>query len=778
MYEEPQRTGADFGATRKTSPIDRFASTPSAVMERNPGKLNRLDSPEALRLHGNLLSHHIRELERQNPNRREMALDERFYDNDPWSEAEKMLLAKRGQLATNYNVVSTTINWILGTELRGRTDFKIYPRRPDGSKPAERKTSLLKYLGDANNSDWHWSAAFADAQKAGLGWMESGWQDDTDGEPIYDRRESWRNILWDSLAKEPDLMDGRYQFRTKWVDADLAIAQFPDRQSVIETACTGTSDFGGRMDRYGDDAMDEWEDSLGFLGRSTGAADIMSEGRDRVRLIEAWFRKPVMSTLVRGGDFHGELFDEFSEGHRMAIAEGQAELIQRPKMRMHVAIMTTTGLLYLGKSPYRHNRFPFTPIWCYRRGSDGMPYGVIRNLRDLQTHINRAAARAQHILSTNKTVMEKGAVDDLDEFEEEVARPDAIIVVNPGKKLDMAVDRELAPAHLDLMSRMISMVQSQSGVTDESLGRTTNAVSGKAIIARQDQGSLATAIPFDNLRLARKLHGEKMLSLTEQFMSDKKSFRITNERGTPEYITINDGTAENDISKTKSDFIVGEGQWNATQRQAQVQSLMDMIKDVAPGAPEILKITLDLIVEAMDIPNRDEIVKRIRQETGMTDPDADPNAPPTEEELAKAEAMAIQEELAKRGAEAEIASLEAKAAADVSRAAKADADAKKVLATIAGSNIETQIKALEAAMAILAQSSIVPVADIVLKSAGYMPVRTDPLAQQMPPMPAPAPEPVPEPAPVPEQAPMPPAPVDPMQAQVPQPPMTEGMPNG
>jgi len=48
-------------------------------------------------------------------------------------------------------------------------------------------------------------------------------------------------------------------------------------------------------------------------------------------------------------------------------------------------VFTVAGLLWLGPSPYRHNRYPFTPIWGNRRGRDGLPYGLIRGLRDIKS---------------------------------------------------------------------------------------------------------------------------------------------------------------------------------------------------------------------------------------------------------------------------------------------------------------------------------------------------------------------------------------------------------
>jgi transcriptional regulator CtsR len=647
-----------------------------------------------------------------------MARDEDFYDNDPYTHEEKRVLAERGQLATNFNVISTTLNWVIGTQRRARTDYKILPRRKDGSKQAARKTDLMKYLSDVNRSEFAMSTAFEGQVKAGMGWLESGWQDDDEGEPVYDRAESWRNMLLDSMSQEKDISDARYLFRSKWMDMDIAQAYFPSRAHLITTAAASNYDFGGTFDSYGDEAMDSIEqEALVTSARSNPEA--FGSERRRVRMIECWFRRPALTKFMSGGDFAGEIFDEFSNGHTSELDQGRAKLAEKVKMRVYVAIMTTNGLIHLQESPYRHNKLPFTPLWCYRRARDMSPYGMIRGIRDLQTHINKAAAKAQYILSTNKTIMEKGAVDDLDEYTEESARPDAVIVVNPGKKLEMGVDRQLAPAHLDLMSRMIEMVQTQSGVTDESMGRTTNATSGKAILARQEQGALSTAAIYDNLRLASQIHGEKKLSLIEQFFSEEKAFRITNKRGSAEYVTINDGMPENDITLTKADYIVSQSDWNATQRQTQLETMFDVLKQVAPVAPQLILITLDLLFEMMDLPNQEEIVKRIRQVTGMKDPDADPNEPPTPEEEAQQQAKAMETAMQIRGAEAEIAEKEATAAERAARANKVTVEAQKLMSSLAGQNVDTQRAALEVALQLLSAPQLSEVGDAILMAAGY-----------------------------------------------------------
>lgn len=721
MFDKPEdeviSTGMNFGDGKviKASPYERM---PDDNEDLEEAEGHELDSEEMEEMHRQLLGRYENELDRQGENRDDMAIDEDFYDNIQWNQEDTAALKERGQMPLVYNVISSSVNWVIGTEKRGRTDFRILPRRKDGSKPAERKTKLLKYLSDVNRTPFHFSRAFEDCVKVGLGWVEDGVQGDEDGEPIYSRYESWRNILWDSACTEKDLSDARYVYRVKWVDLDIAISLFPDRKEQLKQSAIEYQHYG--IDTQGDYAMDSMEAERESY--SSTRSNQLEFKRERVRMIECWFRKPARVKMMSGGDFAGEIFDSDSPAlaHQSQIDAGRAVVVEKVKMRMHCAIFTPNALMYIAESPYRHNQYPFTPIWCYRRGRDGMPYGMIRGMRDIQQDINKRASKALHILSTNKVIMDEGAVEDIDEFKEEVSRPDAVIVKKTGKELVINAERELAPAHLDLMSRSIAMIQSQSGVTDENLGRSTNATSGKAITARQEQGSMATAGIFDNLRFAKQVQGEKQLSLVEQYFDQEKEFRITNMRGTPEYITINDGMPENDIVLSKADFIISESDWRASVRQAQTEELMALLAQLAPVAPQVAMVMLDLIIEGMDITNREELVKRIRQVTGMRDPDAEEMTPEEQaEEQAKQQAEQAQQELQQRDAMATIAGKEAKAQRDMMASEKDGATIRKIAADTALQGIQAQMQALQASIAALTTPQAVPAADVMLHEAGF-----------------------------------------------------------
>lgn len=699
-------------------------------MEESPTKPRRykrheMDSEAMEAKHSRLIGLYRRELVRQEENRRERAKDFDFYDGIQMSEEMRAHLLGRGQTPLTFNVIANVVNWMLGTERRNRTDYKILPRTEEASKPAERKSQLLKYLSDVNRTPFAISRAFADGVKGGLGWIEDGVQEEEDGEPIYTRYESWRNIIHDSAATELDLSDARYIFRAKWVDVDTAISMFPDRKGEIERAAISSLGLGIGSDltHYGDEAMDSIERDIDLSAHDMDAHG--HQERERVRLIEAWYRVPVEEQFIRGGQFSGELYDSKSNGHITELLMGRATVARKVKMRMHVAIMTETGMLFHAKSPYRHNRFPFTPVWCYRRDRDNMPYGLVRQMRDPQFDVNARAAKALHILNSSKVIMDKGAVDDMEAFEEEVARPDGILVKNPGKDLVLNAERGLEQAHLDLMSRSIQLIQSMTGVTDENMGRTTNATSGKAIIARQDQGSLATAPIFDMLRLARQVSGEKQLSLIEQFMTEGRQFRITNTRGNPEFVQVNGDNPDDDIVSTKADFVITEDDFAATIRQAQVEELMNLMVQLAGTSPELVAATLDLVVETMDVPQREELVKRIRQITGQSDPDEDPNNP-SPETIQRQQAAQAQQQMQQamfdaelRGKQADAAKKEAEAEKIASEQRRILAEVRRIIAATEGESVQTQVKAMEAAARLMEAPHMAASADAVLDAAGF-----------------------------------------------------------
>jgi hypothetical protein len=314
-------------------------------------------------------------------------------------------------------VQAATVDWIIGTEKRTRVDFKVFPREEDDIKTADVKTKTLKYLSDVNKTGFARSLAFADAVKVGVGWLEDGARNDPDEETLYSRYESWRNIIWDSSGVERNGSDWRYLFRWKWIDLDIALTIWPDRADKLKKAAVAANLFGTEDDddfwylgqRY--QARDARGD---VVGRRSFINDTqtVNNRRARVRLIEAWYRMPERCFICRGDEEHnGKPFDKSNQAMTRGVLEGSISLFDAIKMRVRCAIMTESDLIQDDASPYRHNRFPFTPIWCYIRGRDRMPYGTIRRTRDIQEDLNKRASKSLFLLSTRGIIADVDAID-------------------------------------------------------------------------------------------------------------------------------------------------------------------------------------------------------------------------------------------------------------------------------------------------------------------------------------------------------------------------------
>ena len=686
-------------AVRQDTSVDRWLDAQEKKKPAPPP--HPLDTPEKKRLHRRLLEWWHQERESQAENRLQMAIDHDFYDNIQWDEEDERELEERGQRALVYNEVAPTCDWIIGTEKRTRIDFKVLPRTDDDVKTADAKTQVLKWHADVNKAHFARSRAFSDAVKGGIGWLEDGARGDPTDEPLFSRYENWRYIWWDTKGTERDGSDWRYLFRVKWIDLDIAEAMFPERCAVLRRAAVSVNLWGNEEDE------DLWYlgqhyQSRSASGQVTGRRNYLSDTgllfntRPRVKLIEAWYRIPVRQMVMRGDVFNGQVYSPKNQKMKQAVDAGAVSLYDKLEMQVRCAVMTEGDLVQDMKSPYRHNRFPFTPIFCYQRNRDGNVYGAIRRIRDPQEDLNKRASKTLFLLSVNRVTADSDAVEDHDEAREEAARPDMYIIKKPGREFSVENNMQLAEGHLLLMDRDSRMVRQAGGVTDDNLGRATNAISGEAIKARQLQGSVVTAEIFDNLRYAVQCQGELQLSLVEQYLTEQKVIRLTQARGQIQWLKINqpeqDGMGNwryvNDITANQSDFKVDEQDFHQSVRQAMFDSMVDLVGKIAQVSADAGLRILKMALEFSDLPNKTEMASEIASILGIDEPpDLSSMTPEQQAEYAqrqqaKQQQQAIQQQqlqLAMAEQNAKVAKLNAEASKIAADADRIKAEAQQLL---------------------------------------------------------------------------------------------------
>lgn len=663
-------------------------------------RLPKTEADKARERHEQRKGWFLMEASRQALNRTRMSKCEGMYDSEQWDWDDAEELRARGQKPVVYNETKPTIDWLIGTERRTRVDFNVVAEgdTDEDSDDASNKSKLLKFLDDTNRAPFERSWAAEDMFKAGLGWLEVGVRGDKSDVPIYIGAVPWRDILWDSQSTKRDLSDCRYLFRIKVVDEDVAKAIFPDKEIELDR-CVQTGD--------NLSVFSEWLGGIGLISGlddftgTTDPNDFMTarpvdlfNTRRRILLLECWSREPVK---------------------RRATTDGMGDPVE---FKVHVSIMTEHDTLIEGFSPFKHDRFPFIPLWAYRNRRTGLPYSPILPIMGPQEALNQRMSKALFEASSNQLEMETSAVDpevmDVDEIRGEYNAPDGTIVWAPGalqnNKVRKIQNEGKAQQQLLLAERDIQTIRGVSGVTGENRGMETNSISGRAVLAKQDQGSLLTMELFDNLLLARQMEGEMTLSLAEQFIVQPMSIRVAGDAGMVDRVKINepmpDGTFKNDITARRAHFVVGDQAWKQSYAEAAFDSLMEVLAQLSTAAPQVVVNLLDLVFDMHpNLPHKKQIVERMRKVNGQAPPDGK-LTPEQQQAQVQAQARAqMQFELEMAQLRADVATAQAKGE---------DLKSSSIL-----KRLTAVYEAAQAAGVLAAMPATAPVVDSLLASSGY-----------------------------------------------------------
>jgi hypothetical protein len=715
---------------RAPNPVDDSDKTPFVDEQLQASD----PQEETKRRHAVLMECLADERDRQQEERLQAAIDEDFYDHLQYRREDAAALLERGQAPLVYNESRQTIDWTAGTQKRMRKDHKILGREKNDMRGAEVVTQVVKYTDEVNLTQWHRSRAFKQAALSGLGWLEEGVNPSAGEEIIYSGSEDWRNVYRDSRAKRFDLKDARYLFRRKRVDLDYAMALLPKGRDHLRQVAssdmtidendiwylgerlTGASDIDNSLDGL----PGAWRDRRAYIG-----GDQVDQGRrTAVDLIEAWYTVPTAVQVFDSGPLDGQVFNPADPGHQQLQRDRHA-MYDDVKLAMRAMVCTEDQPMWDGRSPFNHDSFLLIPVWGYRRYRDGMTYGLMRGMRDLQEDINKRASKALWLLSSNRIVADKGAVDDVEEARAEAARADGYIEKTPQKEFRFENPQAEVLGNLQMMDRNTQFMRDIGGVTNANLGRGASGQSGISVERQQDQGSLTTSELFDNLLLATKLAGQLRLSHIKQFKTKASIIRIVGDGQPVDWMPINQedpdtGEILNDLAAINCDFIVAEQDYRESYIRAATAEMFELLGQIATFAPQVVMSVLDLAVEGSEVRNKDEWVARIRKLNGQRDPTKEVTPEEAkqqrDQEAQAAEDQQVQRDLVK----AQLAELQKKVEAlDVATMAK---------------KVDAIFASLQAAQVVATTPGVAPVADVIAKESGFQSAPgTDPNVPEVPP---------------------------------------------
>lgn len=609
---------------------------------------------------------------------------------------------------------------IQGYEATIRTDWRVTPNGdPGGQDVADAINFKLNQAERESKADRACSDAFETQIACGIGWVEVARESDPFKFPYRCKKIHRNEIHWDMKATEPDLSDARWLRRQRWLAPERIALVFPEKKDLIMAAGKHGSNWW----------MEETLITEG--GDSTGLENSWNEGRswtmqeDRwynpnskeLCVAEIWYRRWVRVPVIKTPNGRVVEFDESNLQHAIAVASGAAEVIQATIARVRRAYWLGPHKLHDGPTPYSHRHFPYVPFWGFIEDQTGIPYGYVRSMKYAQDSLNSGLSKLRWGMSVVRVERTKGAVAMTDaQLRNQIARPDADIVLDdahmsrPGAKFEVKRDYQLTDQHYQMLNDNRASIERVSGITAGFGGKQGTATSGLQEQTQVEQSNQALGRIMDNFREARSLVGELLMSMIIRDIGEKQTEviiegdAITADR----QVTLNapevdpaTGThyLSNDINRTRLMVSLEDVPSTNSYRAQQLQALTEAIK---PLPAEYLSAAIPFLTQLMDVPFKRDLVEAFRA-VGET---------PTPEQIEEQTQQAVQQALKDAGNE-----LKEREVAIKER--KADSEVKNLDAKAVQVGVQAAFAAMQAGAQVAQMPMIAPIADEVMKGAGY-----------------------------------------------------------
>ncbi|EER8386687.1 portal protein [Escherichia coli] len=621
-----------------------------------------------------------------------------YYDGDQLPPEVLQVLKDRGQPMTIHNLIAPTVDGVLGMEAKTRTDLLVISDDPDDEteKLAEAINAEFADACRLGNMNKARSDAYAEQIKAGLSWVEVRRNSDPFGPEFKVSTVSRNEVFWDWLSREADLSDCRWLMRRRWMDTDEAKATFPGMAQVIDYAIDDWRGFVDTTVTEGQPSplMSAWEEYQSWDRQQN---EWLQRERRRVLLQVVYYRTfdrlPVMA-LSSG---RVVAFDKNNLMHAVAVASGRVQVRVGRVSRIREAWFVGPHFIVDRPCSAPQGMFPLVPFWGYRKDKTGEPYGLISRAIPAQDEVNFRRIKLTWLLQAKRVIMDEDATQLSDnELMEQIERPDGIIKLNPARKNQKSVadvfrveqDFQVASQQFQVMQESEKLIQDTMGVYSAFLGQDSNASSGVAISNLVEQGATTLAEINDNYQFACQQVGRLLLAYLLDDLKKRRNHAVVinrDDRQRRQTIVLNaegdNGELTNDISRLNTHIALAPVQQTPAFKAQLAQRMSEVIQGLPP---QVQAVVLDLWVNLLDVPQKQEFVERIRAALG-TPKSPDEMTPEEQEAAAQQQALEQQQaELQMREMTGRVAKLEAEAARARAAAQRDNAGAQRDVAAAQG----------------------------------------------------------------------------------------------
>ena len=626
------------------------------------------------------------------------------------------------------DMIGPALQSVEGFELQTRTDWRVKANGDTGSDDvADALNFKLNQAERLSKADKACSDAFRPQIGCGIGWVEVKREQDPFKYPYRCVKVHRNEIHWDFKSVENDLSDARWLRRTRWIHPKRLVQAFPQHRELIET-----------VGRYGG----SWWQEAGVLdgGSNTGLQNAWLDARSytvseqywynptskEINIAELWYRRWVRVPVLKFSDGRVVEYDANNMVHDLAIYQGIARVEHANISKVRRSYWLGPHCLFDGPTPYSHHYFPYVPFWGAREDNTNIPYGFVRRMKFSQDSINSGISKLRWGMSVTRVERTKGAVAMTDEqLRRQVARPDADIVLDaahmarPGARFDVKRDFELSQQHFQLINDNRAAIERVSNITSGFQGKKGNATSGKQEQLQIEQSNQTLMKIMDNFREARTLIGEMLLSMIVEDMGDREQTVIIEGDAVREDRTVVINKPEidemgypyvsNDVQRIRLKVVLDDVPSSTTFREQQLNALSEITKSLSA---EIQTAVLPYVMALTDIPFKKDIIESIRQATQAQTP----------EQIEQQIQESVKQALAQAGNDIKLRELELKER-------KATSEIKEIDARSVQIGVQAAYSAMQGGSQVAMMPQIAPIADEIMKGAGYQrpnPIGDDP----------------------------------------------------
>ncbi|WP_312655072.1 portal protein [Kluyvera ascorbata] len=558
-----------------------------------------------------------------------------YYDGDQLPPQVIQVLQQRGQPPECQNLIAPAIDSVLGTEAKTRSDLRV---------EANYQNDKTEELAEALNAEFYTvcqemridrtrSDAYAEQVKSGLSWVEVRRNPDVTGTRYIAETVNRNEVYWDWTSRRPDLRDCRWLMRKRWMDLDEAVMLFPQRAEVLKCAVGNLwDDFVDteRLDGTDSDLEKGWGEKQNW---SRQESEYMSVGRDRLMLYVIYYRvyeRIPMMELPTGKFIE---YDKDNIAHAVAVGSGRVKVTMQLVSFIREAWFA--GPYHLGdrQCDAPQGMFPLVPFWGFRKDKNGIPYGLVSRMISAQNSYNFRHLKITWLLQAKQIIMDSDAVNmTVAQVREEANRPDGVLILNPDRQnkkttaetLQISSDSSVSQQQMQIMEYDRQNIQDCAGIYSSYMGQDSNAISGIAVSNLVEQSSTTLAEINDNYTMACNALGELTLNYLLEDMGKRTDYKIVinrKDKRRRKVVTVNirgdDGMITNDITRLDARIVLAPIDSTPAYRAQLADRLIGIIQKLPPQAQSAV---IDLVLELVEIPNKDEFVDRVSRAMGAQDP--------------------------------------------------------------------------------------------------------------------------------------------------------------